>query len=111
MDSQNAAYHPRLKPAVVVTGTANEGTAGPAIGHVDIGVSDAAYLFRVALPGLRRKYSKIPLVLIFHYICTSLILWWCISTIIALGHCFKCLPNRLKIVMSIDQLDNSWSNR
>lgn len=74
MDSQNAAYHPRLKPAVVVTGTANEGTAGPAIGHVDIGVSDAAYLFRVALPGLRRKYSKIPLFLISHYICTSLIL-------------------------------------
>ncbi|KAK9928468.1 hypothetical protein M0R45_025601 [Rubus argutus] len=59
MDSQNATYHPRLKPAVVVTGTANEGTAGPAIGHVDIGVSDAAYLFRVALPGLRRKYSKV----------------------------------------------------
>ena len=59
MDRQNAAYHPCLKPAVVVTGTANEGTAGPAIGHVDIGMSDAAYLFRVAVPGLRRKHSEI----------------------------------------------------
>ena len=59
MNSQNAAYHPCLKPAVVVTGTANEGTAGAAIGHVDIGVSDAAYLFRIAVPGLRRIHSEI----------------------------------------------------
>ncbi|XP_004300109.1 PREDICTED: uncharacterized protein LOC101291830 [Fragaria vesca subsp. vesca] len=63
MDNRNAAYHPCLKPAVVVTGTANEGTAGPAIGHVDIGVSDAAYLFRVAVPGLRRKQSTVKCII------------------------------------------------
>ncbi|KAM5569899.1 increased DNA methylation 3-like [Rosa sericea] len=63
MDSQNVGYHPCLKPAVVITGTANEGTAGPAIGHVDIGVSDAAYLFRVALPGLRRKQSTVKCII------------------------------------------------
>ncbi|XP_074286810.1 increased DNA methylation 3 [Silene latifolia] len=40
--------------AVVFTGTAKEGTPGPPIGHVDIGISESAYLFRVALPGVRK---------------------------------------------------------
>ncbi|XP_021717775.1 increased DNA methylation 3-like isoform X2 [Chenopodium quinoa] len=39
---------------VVLTGTARDGTAGPPIGHVDIGISESAYLFRVALPGIRK---------------------------------------------------------
>ncbi|XP_021746704.1 increased DNA methylation 3-like [Chenopodium quinoa] len=39
---------------VVLTGTARDGTAGPPIGHVDIGISESAYLFRVALPGVRK---------------------------------------------------------
>lgn len=51
---------PALNPtSVVVTGTAREGTVGPAIGHVDIGVSESAYLFRVALPGVRKDNCKI----------------------------------------------------
>ncbi|KAK3002467.1 hypothetical protein RJ639_022107 [Escallonia herrerae] len=41
----------KLKPAVVLTGTAKEGKVGPPLGMVDIGVSESAYLFQVALPG------------------------------------------------------------
>ncbi|KAL5780907.1 hypothetical protein ACOSQ2_011644 [Xanthoceras sorbifolium] len=54
MDAGNNGDHPRLKPPVVLDGTANEGRAGPPIGIVDIGVSEDAYLFRVALPGIRK---------------------------------------------------------
>lgn len=48
----------QLKPAVILTGTAKEGKAGPPLGLVDIGVSRCAYLFRVALPGVRRNQCK-----------------------------------------------------
>ena len=47
-----------ITPSVVLTGTAREGTPGPPIGHVDIGVSESAYLFRVALPGVRKDQCK-----------------------------------------------------
>ena len=40
---------------MILTGTAKEGSAGPPIGLIDIGVSEDAYLFRVALPGLRKN--------------------------------------------------------
>lgn len=42
------------KPAIVYTGTAAMRQAAPLIGAVDIGVSEDAYLFRAALPGVRR---------------------------------------------------------
>ncbi|CAO2815895.1 unnamed protein product [Amaranthus hypochondriacus] len=48
----NSTHH--TPTAVVLTGTALEGTVGPPIGHVDIGISKSAYLFRVALPGVRK---------------------------------------------------------
>ena len=48
----------QAKPAVVLTGVAKEGKAGPPLGTVDIGRSEGAYLFRVALPGVRRSGSK-----------------------------------------------------
>jgi hypothetical protein len=43
--------------SVVLTGTANRGLLGPSVGVVDIGISKAAYLFRVSLPGVKREYS------------------------------------------------------
>ncbi|KAL3683059.1 hypothetical protein R1sor_001081 [Riccia sorocarpa] len=43
------------KPAIVFTGTAAARQAGPLIGLVDIGVSDDAYLFRTALPGVKKE--------------------------------------------------------
>ncbi|XP_010259756.1 PREDICTED: increased DNA methylation 3-like [Nelumbo nucifera] len=42
------------KIPMVLTGAAKEGRAGPPIGLVDIGISRDAYLFRVALPGVKR---------------------------------------------------------
>lgn len=49
---------PAVKPVVTGTGTASEGKVGPALGKVDIGASEKAYLFRVALPGVRSNISK-----------------------------------------------------
>ncbi|GMP88060.1 hypothetical protein CsSME_00040185 [Camellia sinensis var. sinensis] len=48
----------QLKPTVVLTGTAEEGRAGPPIGMMDIGVSEKAYLCRIALPGLRNNENN-----------------------------------------------------
>ncbi|GAB4828468.1 hypothetical protein Ancab_035465 [Ancistrocladus abbreviatus] len=45
--------------SVALTGTAREGTYGPPVGHVDIGVSERAYLFRVALPGVRKDRCEL----------------------------------------------------
>ncbi|PON90513.1 Alpha-crystallin, subunit A [Trema orientale] len=59
MDGQKFADNPQLKPSVVLTGTAKQGSAGPPVGLVDVGESDGAYLFRVALPGLRKDQCKI----------------------------------------------------
>lgn len=65
MDAQNCSDHPQLKPSIVLTGTANEGSAGPPIGLVDIGISDSAFLFRVALPSIRKDKCKFG-VFIYH---------------------------------------------
>ncbi|CAL9028447.1 unnamed protein product [Prunus brigantina] len=57
MGVENVADLPPLDPAVVLIGTAKGGNVGPPSGLVDIGVSEAAYLFRVALPGIRKNES------------------------------------------------------
>lgn len=58
MDVNDNAGHPQMKPSVILTGTVKNGSPAPPIGVVDIGTSEAAYLFRVALPGLRNDASK-----------------------------------------------------
>ena len=60
MNVEESVVSEQLKPAVVLTGTAREGRAGPPIGVMDIGESEKAYLCRVALPGLRNNESKFP---------------------------------------------------
>lgn len=47
-----------LDASISVTGTAKLGKAGPPVGAVDIGISDFAYFFRVALPGVRKDYCE-----------------------------------------------------
>ncbi|PSR90195.1 Increased DNA methylation like, partial [Actinidia chinensis var. chinensis] len=59
MNVEESVVSEQLKPAVVLTGTAREGRAGPPIGVMDIGESEKAYLCRVALPGLRNNESNI----------------------------------------------------
>lgn len=44
--------------SITLNGTATKGIVGPPIGVVDIGVSEPAYFFRVALPGIRRDYCE-----------------------------------------------------
>ncbi|KAL5778416.1 hypothetical protein ACOSP7_011342 [Xanthoceras sorbifolium] len=44
--------------SITLTGTASKGIVGPSVGVVDIGVSEPAYFFRVALPGVRRDYCQ-----------------------------------------------------
>ncbi|KAJ7967005.1 Increased DNA methylation 3 [Quillaja saponaria] len=46
-----------LDASVLLTGTARRGLFGPPVGVVDIGISKAAYLFRVALPGVKKDSS------------------------------------------------------
>ncbi|GMJ10538.1 hypothetical protein like AT1G76440 [Hibiscus trionum] len=48
----------KVKPSVVLTGSAKE-SYGPSIGGVDIGVSQNAFLFRVALPSIRNDQSNL----------------------------------------------------
>ncbi|KAF8409884.1 hypothetical protein HHK36_002402 [Tetracentron sinense] len=48
--TSNASIH--------LTGTAKEGRAGPPVGLVDIGISNAAYFFRVALPGVKKDHGQ-----------------------------------------------------
>lgn len=43
------------KPLITFTGTAAARSAGPLIGLVDIGTCEDAYLFRTALPGVRKE--------------------------------------------------------
>ena len=43
--------------SIIITGTARRGLFGPSVGVVDIGVSKAAYLFRISLPGVKKEYS------------------------------------------------------
>ncbi|KAK7412075.1 hypothetical protein VNO78_03522 [Psophocarpus tetragonolobus] len=42
----------------ILTGTAKTAPFGPSVGVVDIGVSKVAYLFRVALPGVKKDCSQ-----------------------------------------------------
>lgn len=46
-----------IDASVHLTGTARRGLSGPPVGLVDIGISKTAYLFRVALPGVRKDYG------------------------------------------------------
>ncbi|GLT35281.1 hypothetical protein SLA2020_097480 [Shorea laevis] len=59
MVGQDHAQNPKMKPPIVLTGTAKEGNTGPPIGLIDIGISQSAYLFRVALPGIRNNQSNL----------------------------------------------------
>lgn len=54
----------KSEASTVLTGVAREVGAGPSIGRVDIGVSKTAYLFRVALPGVRKDSEFFSLSLI-----------------------------------------------
>ncbi|CAL5423853.1 unnamed protein product [Camellia sinensis] len=58
MNVEGCVVPEQLKPTVVLTGTAEEGRAGPPIGMMDIGVSEKAYLCRIALPGLRNNENR-----------------------------------------------------
>lgn len=60
MNVQGFVDHSQMKPSVVLTGTAKEGSNAPPVGLVDIGTSEGAYLFRVALPGVRKDQCKFP---------------------------------------------------
>ncbi|KAK6277533.1 hypothetical protein POUND7_017856 [Theobroma cacao] len=44
---------------VVTTESAKECDGGPAIGVIELGVTPSAFLFRVALPGIRNDLSKV----------------------------------------------------
>ncbi|KAF5751731.1 hypothetical protein HS088_TW02G00748 [Tripterygium wilfordii] len=59
MEAQNYSDHPQLKPIQILSGTAKEGSIGPQIGLTDIGESEDAYLFRVALPGLKKNECQV----------------------------------------------------
>ncbi|KAF4352750.1 hypothetical protein F8388_003403 [Cannabis sativa] len=59
MDAQKFAENPQMEVPVVQTGTAKEGSAGPPVGLIDVGESEGAYLFRVALPGNRKDQCNI----------------------------------------------------
>lgn len=58
MNVQETTGASKLKLSTVVTGSAGQGKIGPPLGVVDIGVSDSAYLFRVALPGVRKDQCR-----------------------------------------------------
>lgn len=47
-----------LDASISMIGTAKLGKAGPPVGAVDIGISEVAYFFRVALPGVRKDYCE-----------------------------------------------------
>ncbi|XP_057518085.1 increased DNA methylation 3-like isoform X2 [Amaranthus tricolor] len=53
----NMVVHSTLRDPIPValSGTAGLGAFGPSVGHVDIGISKSAYLFRVALPGVTKE--------------------------------------------------------
>lgn len=59
MNSENhKTSHSKVISHAFFTGTAKQGSLGPPIGLVDIGVSDIAYIFRVSLPGIEKNQSK-----------------------------------------------------
>ncbi|GAV87897.1 HSP20 domain-containing protein [Cephalotus follicularis] len=59
MDTQGYAEHSQLKPPVLLDGSGKEGSVGPSVGLLDVGISDEAYLFRIALPGIRKIESQV----------------------------------------------------
>lgn len=63
MDVLKYADHPKMKPLVVVEGSAKEGCGAPPLGLYDVGVSDKAYLFRVSLPGTRNDASNLKCII------------------------------------------------
>ncbi|KAH9299275.1 hypothetical protein KI387_030957 [Taxus chinensis] len=46
------------KPSILFTGTATARQAGPSVGLVDIGTCEDAYLFRMALPGVKKDQRE-----------------------------------------------------
>lgn len=48
------------KTSTILTGTAKNGSTGPSVGALDIGVNASAYFFRVALPGVKRDPGTLP---------------------------------------------------
>lgn len=46
------------KPSMLFTGTATARQAGPSVGLVDIGTCEDAYLFRMALPGVKKDQRE-----------------------------------------------------
>ncbi|WCJ44756.1 HSP20-like chaperones superfamily protein [Euphorbia peplus] len=59
MDPINIDGNTQVMPFMVCHGVATENVVSPPFGLVDIGESEDAYLFRVALPGLRKNECKI----------------------------------------------------
>uniref|UniRef100_A0A1J3FVC4 Increased DNA methylation 3 n=1 Tax=Noccaea caerulescens TaxID=107243 RepID=A0A1J3FVC4_NOCCA len=57
--NQNQTPHSKVISHVFFTGTVKQGSIGPPIGLVDIGVSENAYFFRVQLPGTGKNQNKI----------------------------------------------------
>jgi hypothetical protein len=47
-----------IKPSIDFTGTATARQAGPSVGLVDIGICEDAYLFRIALPGVKKDQRE-----------------------------------------------------
>ncbi|XP_065880270.1 increased DNA methylation 3 [Euphorbia lathyris] len=59
MDQQNIGSNLQVKPFMKYSGTAKESIIAPPFGLMDIGISADAYLFRVALPGIRKEECNI----------------------------------------------------
>ncbi|XP_012073585.1 increased DNA methylation 3 [Jatropha curcas] len=59
MDPHSFSNNLQLKPPTTLTGTAKEGMNGPPIGLIDVGISENAYLFRVALAGMRKNECQL----------------------------------------------------
>ncbi|KAK1388671.1 Increased DNA methylation 3 [Heracleum sosnowskyi] len=59
MTTDQGTKIPLSKPFVTKTGTANKGTVAPSLGKVDIGASEKAYTFQVALAGVSGKQSDL----------------------------------------------------
>jgi hypothetical protein len=58
VDQWNAVIN-AAKPSIVLSGTAAVRQSGPLIGLVDIGTCEDAYLFRTALPGVKKDDGTI----------------------------------------------------
>ncbi|XP_052207198.1 increased DNA methylation 3-like [Diospyros lotus] len=61
MRTEESAVPNEFNPNVVRTGTAKEGSFGPTLGLMDIGVSPTAYLCLIALPGVRNNGHELQI--------------------------------------------------